>query len=162
MVAVDLARGVTVMLVTVTANIHRVSRSIRLKAGTKGLGVTVNADRLLFPPRAARTTFTVYVFWLVPFCAVTDRIDSGVQPAGFRGVMVRACPEFVACPFTVMLAVVACSVGVTVTLVTLLHHIHRVAQVVSRVKVGANGPGDTLKPDRLLFPPGAARIKFTV
>jgi hypothetical protein len=96
-----------------------------IRLGLEVLSLTVNADRLLFPEGgggAALSTVMVYGFWL-PFCAVTTILIVVLKPAARNG-MVRACPEVVIGPgpfdVTVRVAVGSCSVGVTVTLLTLL------------------------------------------
>ena len=120
--------------------------------GAKGPGDTVNADRLVFPPRAARTTFTEYVFG-VPSSATTTILIKVSLPGAGSGV-VWVCPEVAAAPFTVILAVVSCNVGVTLTLVTLLDKVAgklSVYPVVPALKVGDNVPGEIPKLLKLLL-----------
>ena len=63
-------------------------------------------------------TFTEYGF-AVPSCATTTILIKVLEPGAGNGV-VRACPEVAACPLTVMVALGSCSIGVTLTPVTLL------------------------------------------
>jgi hypothetical protein len=96
-----------------------------MRLGLEVLSLTVKADRLLFPEGGggvARSTVMVYGFSL-PFGALTRILMVVVNPAS-RNVMMRACPEVVIGPgpldVTVRVAAGSCSVGVTLTLVTVL------------------------------------------
>jgi hypothetical protein len=65
---------------------------------------------------ATRVTVVVYVFVVVPFSAITAIVIT-LLPT-FNVIALLACPLTTAVPFTVTVAVVSATVGVTVTLVT--------------------------------------------
>jgi hypothetical protein len=151
--------AVTVTLLTVLSTFAVYPVVFALNAGLKEPGDTLNADRLLLLAGAARFTVMRYVLSF-PFGATTIISISVLSPAGFRE-MVRAWPELVPWPFTVMLAFESALVAVTEILSTPLPTFSVYAIRLAR-NVGLRVPCDTVKPDRLLFPPRAARLTVTV
>ncbi len=71
------------------------------------------------------------------------------DPGSFN-VTVRACPEFVACPLTLMVEAASCNVGVIVTLVVPLSTL-AVYPTVPGLKAGVRGPGEIVRLRKLLL-----------